>query len=183
MISVWAVAGTGDLILLDRVRARVQMHDHFALLPPLQYRWGFDQVYVERQFYSSTFVADARDHGVAIAEVNADTDKVTRAIPAAGRVHAGRVWFPAETSGCPCGECDKGVWLDEWLDELTAFPLGTHDDQVDTLSYAARVIVSDWTPPQTPPRPGLTPAERSVAAAHQSATGRGDDLDIMNVPF
>jgi phage terminase large subunit-like protein len=25
-------------------------------------------------------------------------------------------------------------WLKDWIDEIEAFPLGTHDDQVDNLS-------------------------------------------------
>lgn len=183
VISVWAVAGSGDLILLDRVRARVPMHDHFSLLPPLRYRWGFDQVYVEHQFYSATLVDDAKNAGLGVAEVTADKDKVTRAIPAAGRIHSGKVWFPAETSGCPCGDCPDGVWLDEWCDELAAFPNGTHDDQVDTFSYAVRVQIADWTPPQTPPRQPMTDHERALHSAHQSATGHGGELDIMNVPL
>jgi phage terminase large subunit-like protein len=29
-------------------------------------------------------------------------------------------------------------WLVEFEKELTSFPSGTHDDQVDALSYAAR---------------------------------------------
>jgi hypothetical protein len=31
-------------------------------------------------------------------------------------------------------------WLAEWEEELLAFPNGTHDDQVDTLAYAAREV-------------------------------------------
>jgi len=171
--ACWAMSVSGDLILLDRARDRVPQHDHFALVEPLRERWGADVVYVERQFYASTLVADARAAGVPVAEVVADTDKVTRAIPAAGRVHAGRVWFPAEAG-----------WLDEWTDELAAFPSGAHDDQVDTLSYAARIATAQWAAPVTPPRPGLSEADRAIAAAHRAATGDGrQDLDIMHTQW
>lgn len=182
--SCWAMSVEGDLILLGRVRNRVAGHDHFAMITPLRERWGAQVVYVERGFFASTLVKDAQAAGVPVAEVVADTDKVTRAVPAAGRVHAGRVWFPAETSGCPCGNCPGGVWLDEWCDELASFPAGAHDDQVDTLSYAARIATADWVPPKDPPRPGLTPHEQVVAVAHKAATGNGKtDLDILNQPW
>jgi predicted phage terminase large subunit-like protein len=184
VIAVWAVTPMGDLILLDRVRKRVAMHDHFALLPPLAARWGFTQAFVEHQFYSATLVQDARDAGYAIAEVIADKDKLTRAVPAAGRCAAGKAWFPAETSGCPCGECPGGVWLDEWCDELASFDKGAHDDQVDVFSYAAKVQVADWVPaaPELP-RQGLSAAERAVADAYASATGDGGGLNILEVPY
>lgn len=187
VISAWAVSMTGDLILLDRVRKRVEEHDHFSLLPPLQRRWRFDQVYVEQSYYSKTFVKDAINAGVAVAPLIADTDKVTRAIPAAGRVHARKVFFPAVTSGCSCGgPCSGsgGQWLDEWCDELAIFPQGTHDDQVDTLSYAARIVVAEWTPARTPPRQDPEPWERAIADAYHASTGNGHgELDIMNVPY
>jgi predicted phage terminase large subunit-like protein len=171
--SCWAMSMSGDLILLDRARDRIAQHDHFGLVAPLRDRWGADVVYVERSFYASTLVDDARAAGVPVAEVRADTDKVTRAIPAAGRVHAGRVWFPAEAA-----------WLDEWTDELAAFPSGAHDDQVDTLSYAARIATAQWTQPAAVPRPGLSDADRAVAAAHRAATGDGTrDLDIMHAQW
>ena len=109
---------------------------------------------------------------------------MTRAIPAAGRVHAGRVWFPAQTSGCECGNCQpEGVWLDEWGDELAQFPNGTHDDQVDTLSYAAKIVTGEWTPPKTPPRPGRDPHERAVQLAASSALGDDQEFDAMSVPY
>lgn len=183
--SCWAMTPNGDLVLLDRVRQRVADHDHYALAAGLRTRWGADQVYVESNWWSETFTADALRAGVPVVELSADTDKVTRAIPAAGRVHAGRVWFPAETSGCPCGECNDGVWLDEWCDELAIFPQGTHDDQVDTLSYAARVAVADWSPAPVPARSGLSHWDKAVAAAQNSATG--DDgfggSNLLDLPY
>jgi len=182
--GAWAVSPAGDLILLDRRRAQVPDHAHFTMAEELRERWRTDQVFVEANWWSQTFVSDARDKGVPVAKVMADTDKRTRAIPAAGRVHAGRVWFPAVTSGCKCGNCADGDWLDEFTAELAAFPSGTHDDQVDVVSYAARVQVADWTPARDDPRPGLSPHERAVMAAVSAATGDGHgDLDIMNVPF
>lgn len=181
--ACWAMSVEGELVLLDRVRARAAPGDHFALVKPLRVRWGADTVYVERGFFASTLVADARADGVPVAEVIADKDKVTRAIPAAGRLHAGRVWFPAETSGCPCGDCDRGVWLEEWCDELAAFDKGTHDDQVDVFSYAARVATADWARPRNAGRPAV-PAVDMVAAAHRAATGNGHrELDIMNTQW
>lgn len=175
VVAVWAIDREGNLILLDRARAQVEMGDHFAMVKPLRDRWHFDICYVERQFYSQTLVADARANGIPVAEVRADTDKITRAIPAAGRVHAGKVWFPADAP-----------WLDEWCDELAAFPAGTNDDQVDTLSYAARIAAAHWLPPPPPerPKPRLAPELERIEQAFDAATGNGHgQVDIMNMPL
>jgi predicted phage terminase large subunit-like protein len=172
--SCWGLAPDGNLILLDRARDRVPDHDHFAMCRPLLDRWGAQQVYVEQSWWAKTLVQDATAAGVPVAPLTADTDKVTRAIPAAGRVHAGRVWFPAAAD-----------WLETWCDELAAFPQGSHDDQVDTLAYAARVITAEYVPPAPPPRRAPDQSEAAIAAAFHSATGdgQGGDLDIMGVPY
>ena len=61
---------------------------------------------------------------------------------AAARIEGGQVYFSASSG-----------WLDEWESELLLFPNGRHDDQVDTLAYAAlevtkphrgRVDLSGW---------------------------------------
>lgn len=184
VVSVWAISRDGDLLLLDRRRARVEMADHFAMAKPLRDKWRFDVLYVERQWWSKTLTLDARAAGVPVAELDADTDKLTRAIPAAGRLHAGRVWFPAVTDGCSCGECG-GAWLEEWENELAAFDKAEHDDQVDTFSYAARVTAAHWTPPAPPSRPAQVPPELAqIAAAHAAATGNGrHEPDLMNMPL
>jgi len=186
VVAVWAVTVEGDLILLDRWRNRVADHNHFAMVRGLATRWGFDTLYVEKSWWSTTVVQDARDAGVPVAPLIADTDKVTRAVPAAGHLQAGKVWWPAETAGCPCGNCPGGVWLDEWCDELAAFPRGTHDDQVDTFSYAARVRSHEWVPAGAREQERARPssAEQAIAAAHQAATGNGhQELDLMNMPL
>ena len=174
VISYWCVTPEGDLLLLDRARGQVEQHDHFSLAKPLFARWGECQLWVEKQFFAQTLVKDAIDNGVPIAEVVADKDKVTRAIPAAGRVHAGRVWFPATP--------ETGWPIDEWVDELASFPNGEHDDQVDTLAYAVRVQIMEWAPAKTPPRLGLSQADRMIEEAARSATGNGE-IDLMNTPW
>ncbi len=51
-------------------------------------------------------------------------DKVTRAEPYAAQCEAGNV------------KLVRGAWISAYLDEMTSFPYGTHDDQVDASSGA-----------------------------------------------
>ena len=60
-------------------------------------------------------------------------DKFTRAQPFASRVNAGKVLMV------------RADWNRALLDELALFPLGAHDDQVDVLSGAYEMLVTDVT--------------------------------------
>lgn len=52
-----------------------------------------------------------------------------RALVAVARYEEHRVFHP------------RGVdWLSEWEEELLSFPSAAHDDQVDTVAYAAREL-------------------------------------------
>ena len=42
-------------------------------------------------------------------------------------------------------------WLPEYEDELVAFDKGTHDDQVDVTSYAARCLVETFVDDESEP--------------------------------
>ena len=62
-----------------------------------------------------------------------DLDKVKRPRPTAVRMESGSIYFRKDAH-----------WLPEYEDELVAFDKGTHDDQVDVISYAARCLVETF---------------------------------------
>lgn len=70
----------------------------------------------------------------ALDGVPPEGDKYSRALPVADRVNAGQV------------SVVKGDWNRAFLDELSVFPVGEHDDQVDALSgaYSALADTPDW---------------------------------------
>ena len=59
---------------------------------------------------------------VSINGVNVEKDKISRAMPWASRAEAGRVKLVA------------GNWVADFLDEVSMFPQGKHDDYVDAVS-------------------------------------------------
>lgn len=134
--AAWALTLDGDLVLLDRVRARVGEANHFDLFRPLANRWRVDTAFVEKSFISSTLAIDATRNGLHITPIDAEADKFSRALPASARVAGGRVWLPA-----------GAMWLEDFISEASSFPNSSHDDQVDTLAYAVRVAVTKWQPP------------------------------------
>jgi predicted phage terminase large subunit-like protein len=172
--AAWAITPDGDLLLLDRVRLRIEEGDHFAHLSPMIARWELETTYVERGMIGTTLIVEATRAGVRIEPLDPDKDKTTRAIPAANRIAEHRVMFPAGRE-----------WLDEWCDELAAFPSGTHDDQVDVLAYAVRVAATHWLPEQLPPRStrGADPDGDAIDRAYAAATGLGIHADLSALEF
>jgi predicted phage terminase large subunit-like protein len=160
--AAWAIPPNGDLVLLDRKRERVAEADHFAMIAPLRQRWlgPYDTVYVESRMLGTTFVYQAGRSGIPIAELKADVDKFTRAIPAANLVRQNRVWLPHDAA-----------WLDEWLDEHADFPNAAHDDQVDVMAYAARMLVAHFVP---------QPTAKQTDDAWRAST---NELDIAAIPY
>jgi hypothetical protein len=70
--------------------------------------------------FGTTLVYALGRAGVPVAELEADVDKLTRALAVRRLVRQHRC-------GCPATR----TWLDEWLDEHADFPNVAHDDQVD----------------------------------------------------
>jgi predicted phage terminase large subunit-like protein len=163
---VWAITPGGDLVLLDRARDRVPEIDHAAFLAPLRQRWltPYDVTHIESRMFGTTLVYALGRDGVPVAELDADVDKLTRALPAAGLVRQHRVWLPS-----------TAAWLDEWLDEHADFPNVAHDDQVDNTGYAARVAIAHWLPPED--------AVTSEARRMADLTRDPDDVDLMSAPM
>jgi predicted phage terminase large subunit-like protein len=160
-----------DLILLDLRRERMQPSGHLDAARPMFTRWNAHTLYIESTFQSATLVYEATRAGIPVSELKADTDKVTRALPAAARVDQGRVWVPQGAS-----------WVPDFLDELAAFPNGAHDDQCDVLGYAARVAAADFLPTPTLTeqlayRPAKDEFERQLDAMY------GPPVDFLKVQW
>lgn len=82
----------------------------------------------------------------AIHEMTPSTDKATRSTSIRGRLEQGKVIFPIHSP-----------WLVDFESELLKFPFGTHDDQVDALSYMGLGLdlqsrASNSKPKAGPPR-------------------------------
>jgi predicted phage terminase large subunit-like protein len=170
--AVWGISGDGHLILLDRVRDRAEETGHWDLVRPLVQRWDAPTVYVERGFIGSTLVIDATRNGIHVEPVSPDRDKITRAVPAANLVRQQRVWFPADAD-----------WLGDWIAELAEFPAGAHDDQVDVLSYAVRILYAHWSVPYS--RPAVRADGRVSAAeqAYRAGTGTTTTPDLATAAW
>lgn len=130
VIQVWAVTPGGHMLLLDQTREKMSSLATGNAIRKMSSRWKCDYVAVEATGYQMAMAQQLREHGVACKAIHPKGDKVSRASAASVRMEAGMVHFPAEQT----------VWLPELEAELLSFPEGSHDDQVDCLSYAANEV-------------------------------------------
>ena len=171
VVAAWARTNDGQLVLLDRLRARIGERDHFQHVRPLVERWKLDTVFVEASQFGTTLVREATQAGIPISALEAESDKLTRALPASAWCSGGRVWLPA------------GAWWTDgpqgWVSEHAAFPNAAHDDQVDVMSYAVRVAVTRWAPTTRTPA-HAAPVQRGV---EDDAFGGGPAVDFSTMPM
>lgn len=130
VISSWAwCRRLRHLFLLDVDRRHLGGHEHIPALRAAGRALDPCTHWVESAGFQLALVQLARSQGLAVRELKADTDKVSRALMATALMEEGGMSFPA-----------AAPWLDNCLSELWGFPSSAHDDFVDTVSYAARVV-------------------------------------------
>jgi predicted phage terminase large subunit-like protein len=97
---------------------------------------GISAVLVEDKGSGQSLVQDMQQStSLPVLPVKVDSDKITRAHVIVPTVEAGRVFAPSDAP-----------WLEDFLNELAAFPKGKHDDQVDafTQGVAHLILQAQW---------------------------------------
>lgn len=133
VISVWAVTPDRCLLWIDCIRFRLEIPDIVPQIQAVygQYRPHF--VGIEAVASNRGVLQLAMRTGMVVREVSPrGLDKLVRATPAMVLSESGRLWLPA----------DRTHWLDEVITELLLFSGSgeTHDDIVDTCSYACALM-------------------------------------------
>lgn len=132
VIATWAVTPTSDLLLLDVLRTKAETTKHMLLMRNAQARFTPSFQAVESASYGLNIIQSCKSIGMPIKALKADTDKVSRARPMSARYEGGTVYHQMGAH-----------WLTDYEGELLGFPNASHDDQVDTASYAALVLLEN----------------------------------------
>lgn len=136
VFALFGVTPDRQLLLLDRVRTRIEGPDHMPTLERLHEAWKPAFWGIEKATFGLTLLQTATRTGrIPVRELVPDRDKVSRAYAASALAMGGRLYLPKQAA-----------WLDDFVHELLGFPNGTHDDQVDCLSYAAKIVADRLTP-------------------------------------
>jgi predicted phage terminase large subunit-like protein len=125
VIATWDASSDGRLFLVDLIRRRFETPD---IAPAV--RRVFDTLHplylvVEKDGLGLAVLQALQRLGLPVRSIRAKDygDKWGRAQDAVAKMENGRISWPRH--------------MHEFEEELAAFPHGAHDDQVDTLAYAA----------------------------------------------
>lgn len=131
VLATWAQTPLNELALIDLIRTRLETPDQVPLFKQQYIRWHPVFQAVEKTGLGISLYQTLLREGLPVQKIEADSDKVTRFIPAATRISAGVVYFLA---GAP--------WLNDYETELLGFPNAAHDDMVDCTSTACAVVIN-----------------------------------------
>lgn len=139
--SVCLTFGLGEsgYYLISRFKKKVDFPtlEKTAILLANQYKP--QQIFIEDKASGQSLIQVLRKRTtLPIKAVKADRDKVARLNAVSGYIEAGRLILP---EGEP--------WLEDYIEELTTFPAGKHDDQVDaTVHFLMNIALGRDTPHQ-----------------------------------
>lgn len=146
-IGVWGKNGGPDVYGIKMLRGHWEYPELIRQLLDVhrmvRERWpaALPTVVVEDASAGPEVVAELKRRIPGVIADRPKGDKVSRVHAVLPAIEAGNVWLPGRAT--PDGRLDRNVvglpgWVDPFIEECAAFPMGAHDDQVDQLSQALR---------------------------------------------
>jgi predicted phage terminase large subunit-like protein len=124
----WGISAK-HLYLLDVVRERFDYPELKRRVRDEQRRWRADVVLIEDKASGTQLIQELRDEGMhAATRYRPQADKIMRIYAQTAMIENGFVHLP-----------ETAPWLALYLHELSSFPYGRHDDQVDSTAQ-----MLDW---------------------------------------
>jgi predicted phage terminase large subunit-like protein len=128
--QVWARSkkNPANRYLLDQIRARMTFTETVQAVRRLSAKWKQTTRKLVEDKANGTAVMDVLKKEIpGLVPVQPQGGKVVRAHAVTAVVEAGNVYIP-DSSVAP--------WVHDFIEELSSFPSGTNDDQVDALTQA-----------------------------------------------
>ncbi len=121
--TTWLVRGE-QAWLLDVFRARLEFPELHRKISRQARRWKANMVLIEEAGSGIQLLQDFRHtEGITVKGVIPKDDKATRLLSVSHMIEGGNITVPA-----------SAPWLATFQREITLFPNGKHDDQVDSVS-------------------------------------------------
>jgi len=126
--TTWGIKGT-DLYLLHVLRKRLEYPDLKRSVRQQQQDFSANVVLIEDKASGTQLIQELLRDGLhAVTRYKPAGDKIMRMHAQTATIENGFVYLPTDAP-----------WLAEYLHELTVFPKGRHDDQVDSTAQ-----LLDW---------------------------------------
>jgi predicted phage terminase large subunit-like protein len=111
-------------------RGKVEFPELKRRMNWLAQEWRPNQILIEDRASGQSLIQELK-HSTAlpIIPIKVDKDKLARAEAITPLIEAGKVFLP-----------ESAPWLNDYVDELAAFPNGVHDDAVDSTTQALNYI-------------------------------------------
>jgi predicted phage terminase large subunit-like protein len=123
--TTWGLAENG-YFLLSVWRGRVEFPELRRTLIALAEQWKPSAILVEDRASGQSLLQELKSAtSLPVLAVKVDSDKLSRAQAVTPLVEAGKVFVP-----------ESAPWLEDYIDELAAFPMGNYDDAVDSTTQA-----------------------------------------------
>ncbi len=120
--TIWLVR-ENRYYLLHVLRQRLEYPALRKMVIAQRNAFEADEVLVEEAGSGIQLIQDLRSEGIGVRGIKPEGDKEMRMQVQTAVIEAGRVFVPK-----------AAPWLMDFQDEVTKFPAGKHDDQVDSLS-------------------------------------------------
>jgi predicted phage terminase large subunit-like protein len=123
--QVWGMIGI-DCYLIDQIRARMDFPTTLNAIKNMQLRYPkAARVFIEDKANGSAIISILKNKLSGIIPVEPEGGKIARASAISPHIESGHVFLPKHAA-----------FLNEFLDECSAFPTSKHDDQVDSMTQA-----------------------------------------------
>lgn len=136
VLQLWGRSIVGQAVLIDQIRGKWEAPE---LLQQTRAFWLKHQagkavlrgMYVEDKASGTGLVQTLRREGIPIIPVQRNSDKLSRGHDSAPFIESGNVLLPQDAP-----------WLSDFLSEISSFPSGAHDDQLDPMFDAIKTVQS-----------------------------------------
>jgi len=128
--TTWGVTHDGHYYLLWFWRGKVEFPELKKRMNSLAAEWAPVQILIEDKASGQSLIQELKYAStLPIIPIKVDSDKRTRAEALTWVIDAGKVFLP-----------EYAPWLNDYVDELAAFPNGVHDDAVDSTTQALNYL-------------------------------------------
>lgn len=162
----------GRAFVIDCVRGKYDFPSTVKAVQLAAAKWPTAVRYVEDKANGPAVIATLRGSVANVVAVEPHGGKVARAHAVAPLVADGKVYLPPR---------EWAPWVDGLLAELTSFPTGAYDDQVDAFTQGVRVVAPILRGYKVPPALPPDARERHLGFKKDDRTGKPRPVTVKDI--